>query len=435
MKILEYNFADGFFTTHLRGDFSHTESYDHVTRSGEIIKFRKSRSGVTVDIPFFLVETIFYRVASGRLTVWSRSVDSDSTQLDDESLKVFRRLGFIPLSRSRFRNIEIFCSWACYEIEESGVSAISARFPISIDPSSSVDFNNDAVYRAFQSRISRDLLSSGRKPLILLSGGMDSRLLLSELLKLKQVDIHIQTHGMPRTGDVEIAEVILRLPFVARSARFHWLSLRDLTEKNVVENYQRVSRLIPPDRLLYFPSDHIEKGRLLFSGLYGDVIFGRNQTQAVGFSDYCEEHQVVPANSTDELLVRAYDRLPRLSKLYQTVLRCQKLTRLSFEVDKTSMISVPFLDNDVIALASYYKNFSYPSFVKDFMPEELASIWHQSSCSKFTSPKAIRLMTKIWFKVSRAPLSRPYFYGWGEKEAVADIDQLDRALGSPREAE
>jgi hypothetical protein len=58
------------------------------------------------------------------------------------------------------------------------------------------------------------------------------------------------------------------------------------------------------------------------------------------------------------------------------------------------------------------------------MEKKLSNILHQSSCSNFTHPKYIRIISKIYHRLFRTNLSLPYFHS----HPLLKDDNIDEVL-------
>lgn len=400
-------------------------SYAYETRSGETIYFECDDGQLLVRVPFFLCETLFYKFEDGKFLVTNSLSNFRDLELDPCATAIMSKIGFLPLSRSRFKGVEVLCSFCTYRISNA-IDSVDGNFPVSpaLLEHRPVDISD--VYNRFKTRIESDLQRFQQcDNLLLLSGGIDSRLLLDTLLKCSVEKIKIQTHGMPNTGDVLQAHKIVELASVENRVEFNWINLQSFRSDDLESNYILTHGFLSPERLLYFSSDRLYKSCVLFSGLYGDVVFADDKWKVSPFSNYSSSFVSFFNTGTDRLLTAAYDQLPHYEKLNQILLRCQKLTRFSFDIDETSRISIPFLDNDVIYLACVgeRRNF-YPRLIKFVMDKRLSKISHQSSCSVFTHPAPVRLITKIYHRVFGTRLSRPYFHGY----TVAEDREFEEIL-------
>lgn len=396
--------------------------FSYETRSGEIIRFECKSGNLFIKIPFFLCETIFYKFEANKFLITNNINNFKNIEIDNYSSSIFSDIGFLPLSRSRYKNIEVLCSFCTYEIGRK-INSIVKNFPISPDLELNQHISIECVYKLFNKRILSDLKRfDNNEILVLLSGGIDSRLILDALVKITDKTINVQNHGMPDTGDVLQAQKIIELDNIRDQINFNFMDLNKFKKTDLVSNYLLSNGFLPSNRLLYFSSDKLSKSSVLFSGLYGDIIFADNKDKSSNFSNYCKDYDSKYINKTDKLLIEAYDKLPKLNKLNQVLFRCQKLTRFSFDIDKTSKISIPFLDNNVIYAASVVscKNL-YPQMIRKFMERNLSNIFHQSSCSNFTHPKYIRILSKIYHKLCRTKLSLPYFH----KHPLIKDDSID----------
>ena len=432
MKLLSYHFGSG--SLQYSGDVTCESNgvFHYETRTFETLKVIISDRKVTVEVPFFLAENIFYTVSRGELHFWTDINELSNFAICPRSQTIARRHGFLPLSRTRFSGVEVLCSWVTYTFDGNGVSNIEPSFPACQSSANlTTKCKYELLHTSFRERLKRDCISAtDRRPIVLLSGGIDSRLLLSELLICGIDDILLQNHGMPDTGDHIVAKKIADLPRVKAASEFNFLSLESFDQSALCENYRLSSGFLEPMRLLYFPSDHICGNGIVFSGLYGDVVFGRKLDHWGSFSEYCRRNDVEVTSETDRLLITAYDGVHVSGKLYQVLLRCQKLTRMSFPLDQSSKFSIPFLDNDVLGIVCDFDELSYPEFIRRFMPHDLSNVIHQSSLSRFTASLAWRLFSKIIYRVSRSVLAKPYFKGAPILHNLPMAEDLDASIFS-----
>ena len=149
---------------------------------------------------------------------------------------------------------------------------------------------------------------------------------------------------------------------------------------------------------------------MVISGLYGDVIFADNAPDTTNYSDYNKNEGFSQYDSFDKKIVEAYEGLPELPKLQRMALRCQKLTRQSFPISPEFDYVTPFVDPQVLMVASnIHTPHIYQNLVARHLRPDLRQFIHQSTMSYFTHPGWLRVFERKFFKLLRHPARAPYF--------------------------
>ena len=382
------------------------DRYDYRTSSGERISFATSAQGLIWRVPFFITDNIFYIKVKDRL-IFSKKIDDlrQFSHVDGHANVLLRRAGFLPHARTQYAGVSVVCSYLTYVASPSGVS-VSSCFPYKGTAEKlSVDDLMFVFRRAFQRQLERVNRDSWVLPL---SGGMDSRLLLSLALEHKDIELKLFTLGTRRSGDINLAKSIAER--LGLSDRHKILYLEDLRLSDILDNYKACGYLLPLDRILTKPMGDFFKPAAVLSGLYGDVIFSDNTGEERCYSTYYQDEGFEIYDDVDREIVLEYGKMPRFAKLQRVALRCQKLTRQSFPINPGFDFVIPFVDPEVIMVSSQIKSSRiYPEIVSRYMQPELREFIHQSSLSFFTHPNWLRMAERKVFKLLRHPARLPYF--------------------------
>ena len=379
----------------------------YVTPSGQFIIFDAKKGNLEWETPCFLLENIFY-IQRGNKIYFSENINSfkglsDSSEFANRLLNIH---GFLPHSMTQFTDVKIICSFLKYSVTLNGVEVAPCYVNKIRD---NYLYSIDDLFVALKSVFLRQIQRINTKNLILpLSGGMDSRLLLNMLLDIEDIDVELFTVGTPSSGDVRVAiEIIKKL----RLKNNHVIvNLESLDKGDLLKNYSASNYLLPLDRILTVPLNCFFKESTVVSGLYGDVIFADNERHSVSYGDYVCQEGLSATNDLDAKIISAYNQLPRLQKLQRTLLRCQKLTRQSFPINQGFNYIAPFVDPEVIAIASAIQSPNiYANLVRRYMRKDLQGIMHQSSLSYFTHAPLLRKFERKLFKLMRHPYRRPYY--------------------------
>lgn len=381
-------------------------NYTHKTCSGEHLKFDVTPTGLKWNVSFFLLDNIFY-FHEGEFIYFTRHIDDLKTlaKADAQANAMLHKYGFLPHARTQFTNVNIVCSFLSYAADPKGVS-ISASYPeITSEGVFTVDDLMDALRKAFKQQIER---VNQERWILPLSGGMDSRLLLSIALDCKDIDLHLYTVGTRDCGDIRVAKAISKS--LRMESRHKIQYLEDFSLDDLLTNYKACDYLVPLDRILTKPLNYFfEKGAVI-SGLYGDVIFSDNTNSYSTYQDYYNSEGFSLHDSVDRSIVAAYNTLPKLPKIQRIALRCQKLTRQSFPLNEGFDFVTPFVNPDVLICASNVKSKSlYSELVDRHMRPDLKRFIHQSTLSYFTHPTLLRTIERKLFKLIGHPARRPYF--------------------------
>jgi hypothetical protein len=380
--------------------------FDHITCSGERLTFEQTAFGLVWHVPFFLVDNIFYFRKDNSI-FFGRHLDLFRTQTepDQTANEMLKKHGFLPHARTQLTGVSIICSYLTYRLDSKGIK-ITQCFP-NFDTSD--NYSVDDLMEVFRSAFLKQIERVNRTSWVLpLSGGMDSRLLLSLALEHKDIDLKLFTVGTHRCGDVKVAKSIANS--LGLSGKHYILQLEDVTRFDVLKNYSACDYLLPLDRILIKPLGCFFEPSAVLSGLYGDVIFADNIQETKSYSDYYQSEGFKVFDSQDQQIVEAYDDLPNLTKLQRIVLRCQKLTRQSFPISPDFDFIIPFVDPQVVIAASNICSPRiYQNIVSRHMNPKLRPFIHQSTLSYFTHPNWLRKAERKTFKLLRHPLRLPYF--------------------------
>jgi hypothetical protein len=379
---------------------------NYLTRSGQEIKFIAEPGHLEWGTSEFLLDNIFYLKRNNKI-YFSDDINSfkglsSFNKLANQLINVH---GYLPHSLTQLTDVRVICSFLKYsitlnedQVEPCFVNTISQYHLYTVDD----------LYFALRLALKRQIEKNNSSQYILpLSGGMDSRLLLNLLLD-EGVDVQFFTVGTPLSGDVRVAcEVIRRLGLKNKHVIF---DLESLTRNDLLDNYSAVNYLLPLDRILTVPLNRFFESSTVLSGLYGDVIFSDNLHNSISYSDYIALEKVGAIDDFDAKIISAYNRLPSFRKLQRTLLRCQKLTRQSFPINSGFNYIAPFVDPEIICIASAIRSRNiYADLVRRFMKKELQKIIHQSTLSYFTHPPLLRKFERKLFKLMRHPDRHPYY--------------------------
>lgn len=382
------------------------DRFEHRTCSGEHLIFECIENELRWETPFFLLDNIFY-FQVGSKVYFGRHLDQfrDLSEPCLAANALLRQYGFLPHARTQLKGVGIVCSYLVYSLGSDGIK-IKPCFPWQPGAQKySVDDLMDVFRDAFRKQLERVNRESWVLPL---SGGMDSRMLLSLALEHKDIDLNLFTVGTHRSGDVKVARAISESLGLAE--RHKVLYLEDITRSDLVSNYNACDYLLPLDRILTKPLGNFFKPSVVLSGLYGDVIFADNSLNTTSYSEYYESEGFIKFDSFDTQIVQAYDDLPEMPKLQRLALRCQKLTRQSFPISPGFEFVTPFVDPQVLGVASNIQSPRiYQNLVSRHMRPELRKFIHQSTMSYFSHPNWLRIVERKFFKLMRHPARAPYF--------------------------
>jgi hypothetical protein len=382
------------------------DRFEHRTCSGEHLIFECREHELRWSTPFLLLDNIFYIQVGGKV-YFGRHLDQfrDLVEPDLEANTLLRQHGFLPHARTQLKGVEIVCSYLEYTLGSDGVKLTSC-FPWRHNAQKySVDDLMDVFRDAFRKQLERVNRESWVLPL---SGGMDSRMLLSLALEHKDIDLNLFTLGTRRSGDIKVASAISQSLGLAE--RHKILYLEDITRCDVLSNYRACDYLLPLDRILNIPLGNFFKPSVVLSGLYGDVIFADNVPHNTSYSEYFKSEGFKKFDSFDDQIVQAYDGLPEMPKLQRMALRCQKLTRQSFPISPGFDFVTPFVDPQVVLVASNIRTTRiYQNLVSRHMRSDLQKFIHQSTMSYFTHANWLRVFERKFLKLLRHPARAPYY--------------------------
>ena len=395
--------------------------YEHKTCSGDFLIFRVTSNGLELEVPFFLLDNIFYYQLNHLLYFGKHLTDfSKLTFPDLEANKLLNNQEFLPHARTQLVGVNILCSYLQYTFSKRGLT-IEPCYPSSeLQDARTVEDLMDCFRVVFRKQVEK---VNSEHFILPLSGGMDSRLLLDLALDIKGVELRLFTLGTERSGDVKVARRIATSLGLEKNHTV--FNLEDINKNDLLDNYRACDYLLPLDRLLNTPLGNYFQKSAVLSGLYGDVIFADNTVGSQSYESYIAGEGIVAHSDDDRQIINAYNKLPKLPKLQRTLLRCQKLTRQSFPLSPGFEFITPFVDPEVITVASSVKDSGlYSSLVAKYMRPALKEIIHQSTMSYFTHPHWLRVVERKIFKLFKHPARLPYF----------DVRYLDSIDVKPNEA-
>lgn len=376
------------------------------TSSGDNLKFRLEQNELVVDIPFLLLDNIFYvRLNSSVYFVEKIKDIGEHLVVDSNANASLSRHGFLPHAQTQFKNVEIFCSFLSYSFNVETIT-IKPSFNYTVTSGeSSVEELMIVLWQAFQNQLKK---VENPNVVLPLSGGMDSRLLLDLCLKSNDLNLQLFTVGTRSSGDVRLAKKIASS--IGLADKHIVFFLEELKRKDILDNYESCDYLLPLDRILTKPLGDYYSPSSVVSGLYGDVIFADNVYEKMAYEEFYIRAGFSIRNSIDKEIVNAYNHLPPLPKLQRLLLRGQKLTRQSFPINPGFKYVTPFVDVDVIIAASKISSSGfYPEIIRRYMSKELKKFIHQSSLSHFTHSKYLRLFESKFYRALNHPMKKPYF--------------------------
>jgi hypothetical protein len=384
------------------------ESFELDTSTGQRVRFSSVGDTLVWDVPFLLLDNIFFKTSGAGIELFNDiDVTENASAHDWSSTAALRKNGYLPHLRTQFSNVYCVCSYLSYKISAKGIfvkpSSATQESPIESGLSPHDIYELWAnIFRTQVEKANQD------QWIIPLSGGMDSRMLLNEALKYRDVQIKLFTHGVPTSGDVQIARRIARE--VGLEKNHVVFNLESLSRRDVLNNYRLSGYLLPLDRLLGIPIETHFQGGAILSGLYGDVIFADNVITSDSYSRFYEREGWSPNDDTDSQVISAYTQFSTIPKFQRVLLRAQKLTRLGLVYHRGFKVVAPFVDYQVISASSAYRGVGlYPRIVRRWMRPSLRRYMHQSSASWMTHPKILRKVTKGLLMVAQASVLTPYF--------------------------
>jgi hypothetical protein len=384
------------------------DKIEYKTMSNDNLIFKLSNSKLIVEVPFFLLENIFFKIGANEIQFFTSTNDiSIDSRICLNNHNILNSLGFIPHGGTQFKDVFILCSYLNYSFDFNGLNVKLNLPPLELKVKPTIS----NLYDVFSQKISDEIEKRSPDRIVLpLSGGMDSRLILDTLIKVNLLyKTSIYTHGIKESGDVCIAKTIIE--DLGLSEKFYYFDLEELSHKDLMLNYERSGYLNPLDRLLTLPLERVFEPSLVISGLYGDVIFSDNwRFKECSYTEYLKSEGIEVESFYDKLIVAEYDKIPRLPKLYQILLRAQKLTRMSFTVSRGFQFYTPFVDLEVVYLASKIEVFDlYPKLIRRKMNKNLKIYNHQSSLTKFHYVFLLRKVINRYRTLLGDPYMCPYF--------------------------
>ncbi len=387
--------------------------------NGDIV-FELENAKFKVLIDHLIHINLFYRYNRDHVLVSTdikKLTDNHSPKF--EILQIIERKEFLPHSLTAFEEVYIFNSFLHYTLVEN-------RFSITLSPKAllyedlyQISNVND-LKRKFLESFSNLLQTfpEEQKFILPLSGGMDSRLLLNLFLTERKAKfLKLFTVGIENSGDIQIAKKVIKNLDLNSTHEVKYIS--QFTREELLQNYRKVSCLVPLDRLLH-PDYTKDEGSVVISGIYGDVIFADSiENECLNYRDFCKNYNIYPYDEEDEKIMQAYSKFRPNYKLFRTLLRCQKLTKQSLiALQYPNRVLTPFLDNEIVfGVRTLKEKNIYPRFVKLVLSSKQQSIIHQSSLSTFTLPLSIRLIQRQLYKLIYPEIRTPYF----NEKSLCDI--------------
>lgn len=163
----------------------------------------------TVETAKYRVRRRFYDRVSGRVYD-SLAAIPRALEPDPLAIRAFLRIGYAPGTATLFRDVDCLPGGCSIEVDERGwrVTKRLQSAPPRTNVSRAAALEEGA--RLFVDAVQRGL-RTGVRPLVPMSGGLDSRAILAALLEsLPARDIDTYTHGTPGAGDFEFGSRVAR---------------------------------------------------------------------------------------------------------------------------------------------------------------------------------------------------------------------------------
>ena len=188
---------------------------------------------------------------------------SDLT-LDDNGLNLYLKLGFVPGSKTLFKNVE------CSLFKKSSTFGLKEVF----NQIPNKEFNKSELREIILNSIS-NYFTSGSMCVVPLSGGMDSRIILAALCEFTEAkNIHTYTFGVPGAYDYEIPNAIAR-----KLCTQHTNFSTEYTEYTI-DGLVRAAIASDGNTEVFHPlvlnrvADHYGSDAVFWSGFAGDLVGG-----------------------------------------------------------------------------------------------------------------------------------------------------------------
>jgi asparagine synthetase B (glutamine-hydrolysing) len=163
----------------------------------------------SVETAKYRVRRRFYDRVSGRVYD-SLAAIPRALEPDPLAIRAFLRIGYVPGDATLFRDVDCLPGGCRIEVDERGwrvTNRLQSAAPRS-NVSRSAALEEGA--RLFVEAVRRGI-RSGVRPLVPMSGGLDSRAILAALLEeFPASGIDTYTHGTPGSGDFEIGTRVAR---------------------------------------------------------------------------------------------------------------------------------------------------------------------------------------------------------------------------------
>lgn len=208
---------------------------------------------------------------------------------DETALEVFLHVGWVPGTHTLFEDVTCLPGGAEVSLTSEGIQIETTRFrrpPTPADVlSTATKLFDDAVVAG---------LSDGRTPVVPLSGGLDSRLVLAQLLRhLPPEEIITLTFGVPGSLDFDIGNAVAKRAGTKHVA----LDLRD--RPITAERLERTASWTDANTDIVWPSvwTHIADvcgvdDVTYWTGFTGDGIGGSHAMQAGGTVDSGKRYMI-----------------------------------------------------------------------------------------------------------------------------------------------
>ncbi len=163
----------------------------------------------SVETAKYRVRRRFYDRVSGRVYDSLASIPR-ALEPDPLAIRAFLRIGYVPGDATLFRDVDCLPGGCSIDVDERGwrVTKRLQSAPPRTNVSRSAALEEGA--RLFVEAVRRGL-RSGVRPLVPMSGGLDSRAILAALVEeLPASGIDTYTHGTPGAGDYEFGTRVAR---------------------------------------------------------------------------------------------------------------------------------------------------------------------------------------------------------------------------------
>lgn len=192
--------------------------------------------------------------------------------IDENGLKLYLKLGFVPGSKTLFENVE------CPVFKDNSISGLKEIFNHLPNKK-----NNKFELREIILKAISNHYTSNSTCVVPLSGGMDSRIVLAALCEFTEAkNIHTYTFGVPGAYDYEIPNAIARklgtrhTNFSAKDTHY---SIEGLLQAAIASDGN--TEVFHP-LVLNRVADHYGSDAVFWSGFAGDLVGGAFGTKLEG---------------------------------------------------------------------------------------------------------------------------------------------------------